>query len=75
MLYRIQMPVCVSSLRLVGGLETLDAMEKVEVDKKDKPKVWWVDWRRMGGGVGGWWVHGWIDEVNLLDWSGEWLVH
>ncbi|KAK7088656.1 RING-type E3 ubiquitin-protein ligase PPIL2-like [Littorina saxatilis] len=24
--------------RLVGGLETLDAMEKVEVDKKDKPK-------------------------------------
>ncbi|KAK7494081.1 hypothetical protein BaRGS_00014739 [Batillaria attramentaria] len=24
--------------RLVGGLETLDKMEKVEVDKKDKPK-------------------------------------
>ncbi|XP_076452779.1 RING-type E3 ubiquitin-protein ligase PPIL2-like [Babylonia areolata] len=24
--------------RLVGGLETLDAMEKVEVDKKDRPK-------------------------------------
>jgi len=25
--------------RVVGGLETLDAVEKNEVDKKDKPKV------------------------------------
>ena len=25
--------------RVVGGLKTLDAMEAVEVDKKDKPKV------------------------------------
>ncbi|GFO26076.1 peptidyl-prolyl cis-trans isomerase, partial [Plakobranchus ocellatus] len=25
--------------KVVGGLKTLDAMEAVEVDKKDKPKV------------------------------------
>ena len=30
--------------RLVGGLETLNAMERVEVDEKDRPKV------RLGSG-------------------------
>ncbi len=30
--------------RVVGGVDTLDAMEKVETDKKDKPKVQNILW-------------------------------
>ena len=64
--------VCLS-LRLVGGLETLDAMEKVEVDKKDKPKVWWVDRWGMGGEGGGFtWLIWWM--TCSLNQSSVWLV-
>lgn len=32
--------VCLGAgFRVVGGLDTLDKVERIEVDKKDKPKV------------------------------------
>lgn len=32
--------VCLcGGFRVVGGLDTLDKVERIEVDKKDKPKV------------------------------------
>ena len=31
--------VVVCFVRLVGGLETLSVMERIEVDEKDRPKV------------------------------------
>lgn len=32
--------VCLGAVfRVVGGLDTLDKVERIEVDKKDKPKV------------------------------------
>ena len=34
-----QFTVVFSVFRLVGGLETLSALERVETDEKDRPKV------------------------------------
>ena len=38
-LVNYQFTVVFSVFRLVGGLETLSALERVETDEKDRPKV------------------------------------
>lgn len=40
MLVTCDLTVCFCAcFRVVGGLDTLDKVERIEVDKKDKPKV------------------------------------